>query len=160
MTSQRTAWSSGDDSERLRVDSVRSLNNEDVVWNAGKIQLEPARMFGQAVVQEVGQTIGTHWIREMTNLNQRTITTSLLMFITVVIPVITFGAFYGHATNNNIGTVETIMATAAVGIVYPLIGGMPLVRKRMKTRRSKIPPPFVVVVVSHGRCVFFFSLLF
>lgn len=120
-------WASGDDSERMRVDSVRSLNNEDVVWNAGKVSLEPAEMFGKAIIKEVSETLGTNWMKEITNFNQRTFTTSLLMFVTVVIPVMTFGSLYGKATGNNIGVIETIISTTAVGIIYPLIGGMPLV---------------------------------
>jgi hypothetical protein len=137
----RDAWA-GDDSERNRVDSVRSLNNEDVVWNAGKVTLEPAEMFGKAIIKEVSETLGTNWMREMTNFNQRTITTSLLMFVTVVIPVMTFGSLYGKATGNNIGVIETIISATAVGIVFPLIGGMPLVSYvscfKVNQRRDKI----------------------
>ena len=38
----------------------------------------------------------------------------------------TFGAIYGKATNNYIGTVEMIAATAWCGIAYALFGGQPM----------------------------------
>lgn len=38
----------------------------------------------------------------------------------------TFGAIYGKATNNYIGTVEMILATAWCGILYSLVGGQPM----------------------------------
>jgi hypothetical protein len=63
----------------------------------------------------------------MTIFNQKTIAVSLLMFITVIAPTLTFGAVYGKNTGSNIGTVETILATAWSGIFFALLSGMPMV---------------------------------
>jgi len=101
-------------------------SNESLVEGAGTVKLEPAQMWGKGIVNDIKRTVGTHWFAEMTNLNQKTIAVSLLMFISVIAPTLTFGAVYGKITNNNIGAVETILATAYVGVVYSLIGGMPM----------------------------------
>jgi len=63
----------------------------------------------------------------MTNLNQKTIAVSLLMFISVIAPTLTFGAVYGRNTENQIGAVETILATCWVGCAFALFSGMPTV---------------------------------
>jgi len=62
----------------------------------------------------------------MTNFNQKTVAVSLLMFITVVAPTVTFGAVYSRNTENHIGAVETILATAWAGIFLSLTTGMPI----------------------------------
>jgi hypothetical protein len=64
----------------------------------------------------------------MRNFNHKTIAVTFLMFISVIAPTLTFGAVYGKVTDNQIGAIETILATAWVGVAYSLIGGMPLVR--------------------------------
>ena len=54
------------------------------------------------------------------------IATSFFLYFACIAPAVTFGAIYGKATNNYIGTVEMILATAWCGIVYSLIGGQPM----------------------------------
>jgi hypothetical protein len=81
----------------------------------------------RGVVKEFKMTLGTHWKEEMTNLNFRTIGVSFFMFIAAVSPAITFGAVYAKSTDNFIGAIEMILATAWCGIVYGLIGGQPMV---------------------------------
>lgn len=61
----------------------------------------------------------------MKNFNQKTVAVSLLIFITVVAPTLTFGAVYGRNTENQIGAVETILSTAWTGIFLALTSGMP-----------------------------------
>jgi MFS superfamily sulfate permease-like transporter len=63
----------------------------------------------------------------MTNLNQKTVAVSLLMFITVIAPTLTFGAVYGVNTEQHMGAVETILSTCWTGIVFSLFSGMPVV---------------------------------
>jgi hypothetical protein len=82
----------------------------------------------RGVIKEFKMTIGTHWKDEMTNMNFRTIGVSFFMFIAAVAPAITFGAVYAKSTNNFIGAIEMIVATAWCGIVYGFIGGQPMVR--------------------------------
>jgi hypothetical protein len=79
--------------------------------DAGKIVLDPAQPWGRGFIADFKRTVGTWWLAEMINFNQKTVAVSLLMFITVIAPTLTFGALYGTNTENHIGAVETIIAT-------------------------------------------------
>jgi len=107
---------------------VTATDNSTFVKDAGVIRMDPPAMCGKGIIQDFRSTVGTHWWTEMTNLNQKTVAVTLLMFISVIAPTLTFGVVYGAVTGNAIGTVEVIVTTAWVGVVYSLIGGMPLVR--------------------------------
>ena len=67
-----------------------------------------------------------HSLRSSTIFNQKTVAVSLLMFITVIAPTLTFGAIYGTSTGFSIGAVETILATAWTGCFFALFSGMPM----------------------------------
>jgi hypothetical protein len=84
--------------------------------------------FGRGVVNDIKVTIGTHWCKEMTNFNTKTIAVSFFMFIAVIAPSITFGAVYAKRTNNYMGAVELLLATGWCGTFYSLVSGMPMVR--------------------------------
>jgi hypothetical protein len=101
--------------------------NTSLVEGAGDIHLQAAEMWGRGIVNDFKRTVGTHWFEEMTNFNHKTVAVTLLVFISVIAPTLTFGAVYGKVTNNNIGAIETLLATAWVGMTYSLIGGMPVV---------------------------------
>jgi HCO3- transporter family len=106
--------------------SSGTIPNEDVMEDAGKITIDEGHIWGKAVLMEIKRTIGTHWIQEMINFNQKTIAVSILMFITVVSPTLTFGAVYGKVTGNLMGTIETLLATTWVGCFMALFSGMPV----------------------------------
>eukprot|EP00542_Grammatophora_oceanica_P009121 CAMPEP_0194044166 /NCGR_PEP_ID=MMETSP0009_2-20130614/15676_1 /TAXON_ID=210454 /ORGANISM="Grammatophora oceanica, Strain CCMP 410" /LENGTH=640 /DNA_ID=CAMNT_0038688607 /DNA_START=144 /DNA_END=2066 /DNA_ORIENTATION=- len=93
---------------------------------AGTVKLSPAQQCGRGIIGDVRRTVGTHWFKEVTNFNAKTIPVSLLVFISVIAPTLAFGASYGTITNNQIGAIETMLATSWVGITYSLIGGMPI----------------------------------
>ena len=82
---------------------------------------------GRAIVREFKRTVGTWWVKEMTNFNQKTVAVSFFIYFAAMAPAITFGAVYAKSTNNYIGPVEMITATAWCGILYALIGGQPMV---------------------------------
>ena len=88
---------------------------------------EPGQPWGRGLIADFKNTVGTHWVQEMTNFNQKTVAVSLLMFITVIAPTLTFGAVYSRNTENQIGAVETILATCWVGVFFALLSGMPTV---------------------------------
>jgi hypothetical protein len=88
---------------------------------------DPARPWGKGLIQDAKSTLFTHFFEEMTNFNQRTVAVSLLMFITVIAPTLTFGAVYGSNTEFHIGAVETILATAWMGVFFSFFSGMPMV---------------------------------
>jgi len=83
--------------------------------------------WGRGVMKDVKRTLGTHWKAELTNFNLKTIGVSFYMFFAAAAPAITFGALYAKSTNNYIGAIETITATAWCGLVYGFIGGQPMV---------------------------------
>ena len=88
---------------------------------------EPAR-WGKGIIRDFKQTVGTNWVKEMTNFNQKTVAVTLFIYIAAIAPTITFGAVYGRSTNNYMGAIELMLATGWYGTVYALIGGMPMVR--------------------------------
>ena len=89
--------------------------------------VDPAQPWGKGLMNDLRSTTLTHWVEEMTNFNQKTVAVSLLMFITVIAPTLTFGAVYGENTDNQIGAVETILATCWMGCFFALFSGMPIV---------------------------------
>eukprot|EP00978_Attheya_sp_CCMP212_P009310 scaffold21988_cov53-Attheya_sp.AAC.10 len=99
--------------------------NSKLVPDAGKIHLHPSKGMGRGIISDIKTTVGTHWRSEMTNLNQKTIAVTLLLFISVIAPTLTFGAVYGNVTGGNMGAVETLLGTSWVGVVYSLTSGMP-----------------------------------
>jgi hypothetical protein len=82
--------------------------------------------WGRGILQDFKTTVGTHWCKEMSNFNTKTIAVSFFLFIAVIAPCITFGAVYGQRTNNAIGASELLLSTAWCGIFYSLVSGMPL----------------------------------
>ena len=100
-------------------------NDEDNHGDDGK-----PKTFGRGIIADFKRTIGTHWVKEMTNFNTKTIAVSFFLFIAVIAPTITFGAVYAKATNNYIGAVELLLATAWCGIFYSLVSGQPMVSLR------------------------------
>lgn len=105
----------------------RVPTNMELIKHAGKVELDKPQMWGRGIVGDIKRTVGTHWLKEMINFNGKTIAVTLLVFISVIAPTLTFGAVYGKVTDNKIGAIETIISTAWIGVVYALIGGMPLV---------------------------------
>ena len=90
------------------------IDNDDFMEDAGKVVLDKAQPWGRGFIADFKRTVGTHWLEEMIYFNQKTVAVSLLMFITVIAPTLTFGALYGENTENHIGAVETILATRYV----------------------------------------------
>lgn len=88
---------------------------------------DPSQAWGKGLCADVKRTVMTHWKEEMTNFNQKTVAVSLLMFITVIAPTLTFGAVYSTNMDNRIGAVECILATCWTGCFFALFGGMPTV---------------------------------
>uniref|UniRef100_A0A7R9WXV3 Bicarbonate transporter-like transmembrane domain-containing protein n=1 Tax=Craspedostauros australis TaxID=1486917 RepID=A0A7R9WXV3_9STRA len=115
----------GNDGPKKVDNMLRLPSNAELIEGAGKVTMDEPQMWGRGIVNDIKRTVGTHWVEEMTNFNQKTIAVTFLVFISVIAPTLTFGAVYGKATENNIGAIETIIATAWVGVVYSLIGGMP-----------------------------------
>ena len=116
-----TAMSStgdGDDAVILEADH----HHHHILWR----RRGDGNGWGRGIAADVRRTLAKNWRRDMTNLNCKTLAVSFFLFFACIAPAITFGAIYAKATNNNIGAVEMITATAWCGIVYSLIGGQPI----------------------------------
>eukprot|EP00522_Entomoneis_paludosa_P005863 CAMPEP_0172458838 /NCGR_PEP_ID=MMETSP1065-20121228/29467_1 /TAXON_ID=265537 /ORGANISM="Amphiprora paludosa, Strain CCMP125" /LENGTH=605 /DNA_ID=CAMNT_0013213259 /DNA_START=104 /DNA_END=1921 /DNA_ORIENTATION=+ len=111
------------DDATLAMDTTQ---NDKLMEDAGKVHMDEGESWGTGIIKDIKRTVGTHWWTEMTNLNQKTVAVTLLMFISVMAPTLSFGAVYGKETDNRIGAIETILATTWVGVMYSLIGGMPM----------------------------------
>jgi len=107
-------------------DEDNSCYSSNEPTKKGKKKYGFCKNIGQGIVEDFKQTIGTHWLKEMINFNQKTIAVSFFLFFAAIAPAITFGAIYAKVTNNYIGAVEMIAATAWCGIFYALFGGMPI----------------------------------
>jgi hypothetical protein len=110
----------------------KSLQDDEKSYNGPWITSHddedaPSGRWGKAIVTEFRRTIGTHWKQEMTNFNQKTVAVSFFIFFAAVAPAITFGSVYAKSTNNNIGAVEMLTATAWCGVFYSIFGGQPMV---------------------------------
>jgi hypothetical protein len=105
-----------------------AVSNQDLVEGAGQVHLDKGEPWGRGIWIDVKRTVGSHWVSEVTKFNQKTVGVTLLLFISVIAPTLAFGSAYSKATNNNVGAIETMLGTAYVGMVYALVGGMPMVR--------------------------------
>eukprot|EP00529_Nitzschia_sp_RCC80_P010998 CAMPEP_0113484632 /NCGR_PEP_ID=MMETSP0014_2-20120614/24062_1 /TAXON_ID=2857 /ORGANISM="Nitzschia sp." /LENGTH=619 /DNA_ID=CAMNT_0000378241 /DNA_START=775 /DNA_END=2634 /DNA_ORIENTATION=+ /assembly_acc=CAM_ASM_000159 len=101
-------------------------DNKDLVEGAGDVHMAKPQYWGKGIVNDFKNTVWAHWWKEMINFNQKTIAVTLLLFITIISPTLTFGAVYGKSLNNQIGAIETMLATSWVGCMYALFGGMPI----------------------------------
>eukprot|EP00540_Astrosyne_radiata_P023323 CAMPEP_0116868588 /NCGR_PEP_ID=MMETSP0418-20121206/27280_1 /TAXON_ID=1158023 /ORGANISM="Astrosyne radiata, Strain 13vi08-1A" /LENGTH=97 /DNA_ID=CAMNT_0004504575 /DNA_START=85 /DNA_END=375 /DNA_ORIENTATION=- len=85
-------------SKGICKNSGNSVNNNDLIKDAGKISMDEPQPCGRGIINDFKRTVGTHWVEGMTNLNMKTISVTLLLFISVVAPTLTFGAVYGKVT--------------------------------------------------------------
>jgi len=67
------------------------LSNSELMPDAGKVPLDPPELWGRGIIKDFKTTVVQWWVKEMTNFNQRTVAVTLLMFISVIAPTLTFG---------------------------------------------------------------------
>ena len=103
---------------------VSVSSNEDN--NGGHHEIRNGQGWGRGIILDAKRTILSHWKGEMININSKTIACSFFLYFACIAPAVTFGAIYGKATNNYIGAVEMIAATAWCGIAYAVLGGQPM----------------------------------
>lgn len=60
-------------------------------------------------------------------LRSKSLSSTLFLFFACLAPAVTFGGIMGMETENQIGVVEMLVATAFCGIVYALCSGQPLI---------------------------------
>ena len=74
------------------------LVNDDPVGDTHHGDDDKPKTWGRGIVADFKRTVGTNWVKEMTNFNTKTIAVSFFLFIAVIAPTITFGAVYAKAT--------------------------------------------------------------
>jgi hypothetical protein len=117
--------------DRVNLDKSQGADEKDMgpPWITPRDEHDEVNgKCGRAIVAEFKRTIGTYWCQEMKNFNQKTVAVSVFIFFAAVAPALTFGAIYAKTTNNYIGPVEMLVATAWCGVFYALFGGQPMVR--------------------------------
>ena len=68
-----------------------------------------------------------HYKSDFTDgLNLKSVASTFFLFFACLAPAIAFGGLLGAATGGEMGTMETVGATAIGGIIYALISGQPL----------------------------------
>ncbi|QDU78521.1 Nitrogen regulatory protein [Polystyrenella longa] len=78
------------------------------------------------IIQDVQRRV-PHYVSDFVDgLNAKTIASSVFLFFACLAPAITFGGIMGQQTDGSIGAVEMLVATAACGVIYALIGGQPM----------------------------------
>jgi hypothetical protein len=92
----------------------------------------------------------------MTNFNQKTVAVTFFIYIAAIAPTITFGAVYGRSTKNYMGAIELMLATGWYGIVYALVGGMPMVSFHASLPHSLLA---LATLPSHEFPIIFYSAL-
>lgn len=78
--------------------------------------------------------------------NTKTIASVLFLFFACLAPAITFGGLLADQTNQQIGTVEMLVATAICGSIYALTAGQPLIIL------GGIGPLFVFTIILFRLC--------
>ena len=60
-------------------------------------------------------------------LHQKSVGSALFLFFALFTPTITFGAILAVQTNNQIGVIQMIIATAVCGVIFAFFSGQPLI---------------------------------
>ncbi|MCA9000254.1 MAG: PTS sugar transporter subunit IIA, partial [Planctomycetaceae bacterium] len=69
-----------------------------------------------------------HYVSDFTDgLNGKSIASVLFLFFACLAPAVTFGGIMAQLTENQIGVVEMLVATAGCGALYALFAGQPLI---------------------------------
>eukprot|EP00193_Tetraselmis_chui_P006960 CAMPEP_0177763374 /NCGR_PEP_ID=MMETSP0491_2-20121128/6836_1 /TAXON_ID=63592 /ORGANISM="Tetraselmis chuii, Strain PLY429" /LENGTH=591 /DNA_ID=CAMNT_0019279475 /DNA_START=429 /DNA_END=2204 /DNA_ORIENTATION=- len=84
------------------------------------------RRFGQGLVEDLKVKMPWYFSDWKDAFHTKSITTILYIFWGALANAVAFGALLGEATEGYMGATETLLATAALGMLYPLLCGQPL----------------------------------
>ncbi len=69
-----------------------------------------------------------HYISDFTEgFHSKSVSSIFFLVFACLAPAVTFGGFMSYETNNDIGTVEMLVASAICGVVFALLSGQPLI---------------------------------
>ena len=84
------------------------------------------RPFGQGLMEDVRNKLPFYLSDIKDGFALKTITTVLYLFWGCIANAVAWGSFLGEATDGYIGATETLLASAVLGMLYPLLCGQPL----------------------------------
>uniref|UniRef100_A0A0G4HL09 Bicarbonate transporter-like transmembrane domain-containing protein n=1 Tax=Chromera velia CCMP2878 TaxID=1169474 RepID=A0A0G4HL09_9ALVE len=84
------------------------------------------RPFGVGLVEDLRNKLPWYWSDIKDGMRMKSLATVLYLFWGCIANAVAFGSVLGRATGGLIGATETLLATAALGMVYPLLCGQPL----------------------------------
>ena len=84
------------------------------------------RPFGQGLMEDVRNKMPFYLSDITDGFALKTITTVLYLFWGCIANAVAWGSFLGEATDGYIGATETLLASAVLGMLYPLLCGQPL----------------------------------
>eukprot|EP00873_Tetraselmis_striata_P044276 jgi/Tetstr1/464540/TSEL_009297.t1 len=84
------------------------------------------RGFGKGFIEDLRIKLPWYWSDIRDAVHPKSITTILYIFWGALANAVAFGALLGEATEGAMGATETLMATAGLGMIYPLLCGQPL----------------------------------
>ena len=84
------------------------------------------RLFG-GLLKDVRRRLPHYAADFQDGLHRKSISSTLFLFFACLAPAVTFGGIMAELTDNHIGVVEMIVASAVCGVVYALVAGQPLI---------------------------------
>ena len=109
-------------------------------------ELRPTGRFAGGLVNDIRRRL-PHYVSDYTDgLNSKSIASILFLFFACLAPAIAFGGLLAIKTNNEIGIIEMIVATALCGVTYALTSGQPL------TILGSTGPVIIFMGILYGLC--------
>lgn len=84
------------------------------------------RLFG-GVIQDIRRRWPWYASDFQDGLHVKSVASTLFLFFACLAPAVTFGGIMAELTDNHIGAVEMILASAVCGVIYALFAGQPLI---------------------------------
>ncbi|HIE97216.1 MAG: PTS sugar transporter subunit IIA [Fuerstiella sp.] len=84
------------------------------------------RLFG-GLIQDVRRRIPHYASDFRDGLHSKSVASTLFLFFACLAPAVTFGGIMAELTDNHIGAIEMIVASAFCGVTYALFSGQPLI---------------------------------
>jgi solute carrier family 4 (anion exchanger) protein 1 len=82
--------------------------------------------FGKGLMEDLKTKLPWYWSDIADGFQIKTIITVLYLFWGAIANAVAFGALLGASTDGEMGATETLLATAVLGMLYPLLCGQPL----------------------------------
>nr|MCS5631087.1 PTS sugar transporter subunit IIA [Pirellulaceae bacterium] len=91
------------------------------------VGLEFTGKFGGGVREDIARRLPHYWNDFTEGFNLKCVGSILFLFFACLAPAVLFGGLMGVYTDNQIGVIEMILASAICGVLYALFSGTPLI---------------------------------